>query len=182
MFEFIILGMLLHENLTGYDLKKRIENGIGIFYRASFGSLYPCLRMLLKKRFVLVTEIPDGKRMKKYYTLTELGRSAFFDWLIQPMDLNSNGTSTHLAKVYFFDKLEQKERDQQLLEFELNNVNYLRKLKLLEKEFIAMYDKDDDYYKLSTLYYGICIIEQTIKWCHHIRLKKPLIKLLPNQK
>lgn len=182
MFEFIILGMLLNANLTGYDLKKCIEKGIGIFYRASFGSLYPCLKTLLKKRFVLVTEIPDGKRIKKYYTLTELGRSAFFEWLIQPMDLNSNGTSTHLAKVYFFDKLGSEERDQQLLEFELNNVNYLRKLKLLEKEFTAAYDKDRDYYKLSTLYYGICIIEQTIQWCHHIRSKKPLIKLLSDNK
>lgn len=169
--------MLLERNLTGYDLKKCIEDGIGIFYRASFGSLYPCLKSLLKKRFVLMREIPDGKRIKKYYTITELGKSMFFEWLVQPMDLN-NSTSTHLAKVYFFDKLAFQEREQQLLEYEINNVNYLRKLKILEKQFTFIYDKNNDYFKLSTLYYGICIIEETINWCHHIRTKEPLDNLL----
>ena len=40
MLESIALGMLLEKDLTGYDIKKFIENGIGVFYKASFGSLY----------------------------------------------------------------------------------------------------------------------------------------------
>ena len=49
MLESILLGMVLEEDLTGYDIKKRIETGIGVFYKASFGSLYPALKKMLMK-------------------------------------------------------------------------------------------------------------------------------------
>ncbi|WP_081905926.1 PadR family transcriptional regulator [Kineothrix alysoides] len=41
--------MVLNEDLTGDDIKKLIENGIGTFYKASFGSLYPALKKLTEK-------------------------------------------------------------------------------------------------------------------------------------
>ena len=49
MLDYIILGMVLNEDLTGYDIKKFIENGIGVFYKASYGSLYPALKKLTEK-------------------------------------------------------------------------------------------------------------------------------------
>lgn len=52
MLEFIALGMVLEGDLTGYDIKKAIENGIGVFYKASFGSLYPALKRLTEKRAI----------------------------------------------------------------------------------------------------------------------------------
>ena len=39
MLESIILGMVSDNDFTGYDIKKLIENGIGVFYKASYGSL-----------------------------------------------------------------------------------------------------------------------------------------------
>lgn len=39
MLESLILGMVINEDLTGYDIKKLIETSIGTFYKASFGSL-----------------------------------------------------------------------------------------------------------------------------------------------
>lgn len=44
MLEYIVLGMVNYEDMTGYDIKKYIESGISVFYKASFGSLYPILK------------------------------------------------------------------------------------------------------------------------------------------
>ncbi len=45
-----------------------------------------------------------------------------------------------------------------------------------------MDNKECFYYKLSTLYYGICITEETIRWCRHIRMQKPLTDLLERER
>ena len=89
------------------------------------------------------------------------------------MDLDNN-TENHLAKVYFFDRLPEDIRNRQLQEYEINSANYLRKLYALEKEYAAMEHKDCFYYKLSTLYYGIRILQDNIRWCRHIQKKADL--------
>ena len=179
MLNYIILGMVLNEDLTGYDIKKFIENGIGVFYKASYGSLYPALKKLTEKGLLVMYEEPRGGRQKKFYKLTEEGNKIFMDWLVSPMNV-LDGTNTHLAKVYFFDKLPPEIRDRQLLEHEMNNINYLRKLQALEKEFNKI-KKDCFYYKLSTLYYGICVTQEAIRWCQHIRAGKPLPELIQRE-
>lgn len=177
MLEYIILGMLLDEARTGYDVKKLIENGIGTFYKASYGSLYPALKKLTDKGLLTMFEQSGGGRQKKFYQTTQQGKTVFFEWLSAPMDLSDN-TSNHLAKVFFFDNLPVDIHDQQLREYELSSINYLRKLQALERKYAAMEHKDCFYYKLSTLYYGICITQANIEWCRHIRDKKPLTELI----
>lgn len=180
MLEFIALGMVLENDLTGYDIKKMIENGIGVFYKASFGSLYPALKRLAQKGLLTIEEKPQGNRKKIFYHITKEGQTQFFDWLSSPTDILA-GANTHLAKVYFFDKLPPKIREQQLFEYEISNRNYLKKLKDLETKFRKMKNNDCFYYKLSTLYYGICIAEKTIQWCEHIRVQNPLVDLIESR-
>ena len=177
MLDYIILGMVYDVNLTGYNIKKYIENGIGVFYKASYGSLYPALKKLTEKGFLTMYEEPLGGRQKNYYKITNEGKKVFLDWLVLPINV-LDGTNTHLAKVYFFDKLSSDIRERQLLEYEINNENYLRKLQALENDFDKMENKDCFYYKLSTLYYGICITQETLRWCRHIREGKLLRTLI----
>ncbi len=179
MLDYIILGMVLNEDLTGYDIKKIIENGVGIFYKASYGSLYPALKKLTEKGLLVMYESTCGGRQKKFYKLTDEGYRVFVDWLVSPMNV-LDGINTHLAKVYFFDKLQPDIRDRQLLEHEMNNISYLRKLQAIEKE-LSKNKKDCYYYKMSTLYYGICITQESIRWCRHIRSGKPLSELIQGE-
>lgn len=181
MLESIILGMVSDNDFTGYDIKKLIENGIGVFYKASYGILYPALKRLTDKGCLTTYEKPQGGRKKIFYHITEEGQKQFFDWLVSPTDI-TEGTNTHLAKIYFFDNLSPEIREQQLLEYEINNRNYLRKLNDLENKYNKMENKECFYYKLSTLYYGICITQKTIQWCQHIRMQKPLSDLIQDKK
>lgn len=177
MLEQMILGMVLEGSRTGYEIKKRIESSIGVFYKASYGSLYPALKRLSERGCVTTSERPQGRRQKIFYHITQAGKNSFFDWLSAPMQV-LDGTNTHLAKVYFFDRLPPEIRENQLLQYETNNVHYLHKLKELEKEFNRLENTDCCYYKLSTLYYGICITQKTIEWCRHIRGQKPFSELI----
>ena len=177
MLEYIILGMVLNKDLTGYDIKKYIENGIGVFYKASYGSLYPALKKLTEKGLLVMYEEPRGGRQKKFYHLTGEGRIVFMGWLVLPLNV-LDGASAHLAKVYFFDQLPPDIRDHQLMQHEINSMNFLHKLQTLENEFSQMKNQDCFYYKLSTLYYGICVTRESIRWCQHIRAGKPLSTLI----
>ncbi len=180
MLEYFILGMVSGEALTGYDIKKYIENGIGTFYKASFGSIYPMLKKLTEQGYLIMYDKAQGSRQKKYYQITEEGKQLFNQWLTSPMNV-LDGSSTHLAKVYFFDKLPSDIRDRQLLEHEINNRNYLHKLQELKKNFDKTENKNCCYFKLSTLYYGICITRESIRWCRHIREGKPLSGLIEKE-
>ncbi|MNW58547.1 hypothetical protein D3C74_364210 [compost metagenome] len=126
-------------------------------------------------------EKPQGGRKKNFYRITDRGQEMFLKWLVSPTN-ESDGTNTHLAKVFFFDKLPPDTRDRQLLEYEINNTNYLWKLQTLAGDFDKMENKEDFYYKLSTLYYGIYITQATIHWCQYIRAGKPLADLVTENK
>ena len=39
----VILGLLSHEDLTGYEIKKRMDTALKYFWGASYGSIYPAL-------------------------------------------------------------------------------------------------------------------------------------------
>ena len=173
MLEPLILGMVLDNELTGYDIKKYIEKNFGVFYKASFGSLYPALKRLTARGFLTAVDKPIGNRQKTFYSITESGKTSFFEWLSTPAE-TLDGTNNMLIKVFFFDRLADDEREIQLSAYELKNVVYLNKLETLEKKFSQMPNQECFYYKLSTLYYGISVTKKNIEWCNHIRNRKPL--------
>jgi DNA-binding PadR family transcriptional regulator len=60
---------------SGYEIKKRLEEGFTHFYDASFGSIYPALGRLQEEGFVTCSFEPQSKRPdKKVYALTVDGR------------------------------------------------------------------------------------------------------------
>lgn len=174
MLDHIILGMLCHCRLSGYELKKSIESKVGLFYKASYGSIYPTLTHLRGQGLITVTEEMQGSRKKKMYDITPAGRQAFQSWLREPFDPEEGNDRSHLVKVYFLDMLPDETAGQFLLDYEASierGLNHLQKLS-------ASYDQARIgrayYYKLSTLYYGIGILRETLRWCRFIREKQPL--------
>jgi DNA-binding PadR family transcriptional regulator len=175
MLNNIILGMLgTGQAMTGYELKKCITAGGGVFYRASYGSLYPALKKMEERGFVVMAQgTKTNGRGQKAYAITPKGKQAFHDWLRAPIEINE-GTAAHLAKVYFFDRLDEESRRSHLIAYEEANNRYLQSLMALYRDFTARHDKEENYYMFSTLYYGIVSIGQIVTWCQHIREKKPL--------
>ena len=169
MFEYVIMGMVLHEASTGYDIKKNIEAGIGFFCKASHGSLYPSLKKLTSKGYLTMTEQTQGKRLKKYYLTTESGKMAFLEWLASPFDID-----THMIQIFFLGELPAEIRNKWLQECEFYLQQMLQQLQAIEKHFPAEISNDRDYFQLSTSYFSYQNIQNLIKWVGYIKEQKPL--------
>ena len=76
MLELAVLGLLNESPMHGYELKRRLSD-LG-FWRVSFGSLYPALKRLERKDYVIVS--PGGTR-RKVYEITPAGRARFQELL-----------------------------------------------------------------------------------------------------
>ena len=100
-----ILGLLLGQPLSGYDIKKLIEVGLSHFWSESYGSIYPTLKSLVEEG--LLTKEEDagaGLRPRHLYQITESGRLAFREWMDQPTALPSVRNEL-LLKFFLSEKL-----------------------------------------------------------------------------
>lgn len=71
----LCLGVLSMGDASGYEIKKRLEDGFRHFYDASYGSIYPALSRLQQEGLVDCTHEAQSKRPdKKVYNLTPEGR------------------------------------------------------------------------------------------------------------
>ncbi len=81
----LILGLLTHEPMSGYDIKQLLERFSWLIGSPSFGSLYPTLHSLLGEGLVTVEVIPREDQIpRKIYTITETGRRQLREWVDQP--------------------------------------------------------------------------------------------------
>jgi DNA-binding PadR family transcriptional regulator len=75
-----ILGLLHESPMHGYELRKRLNLVLGSFRALSYGSLYPCLKSLVARGWIVGTESavdPLGvgsKRARIVYQLTADGK------------------------------------------------------------------------------------------------------------
>lgn len=82
----VILGLLSHEELTGYEIKKRMDTALKYFWGASYGSIYPTLAGLVERGLANKREAGENKRNKIIYTITEEGRRYLKEWPRQPIE------------------------------------------------------------------------------------------------
>ena len=79
---FALLGMLSIRPMSGYDIKKLIENSISYFWTESYGQIYPILKKLVTEKLVTrTTKKQSGKPDRHVYALTSAGRRVLRDWL-----------------------------------------------------------------------------------------------------
>src|SRR5271166_1562276 len=82
--KFPVLGFLMDAEMTGYDLKRRFQESVGFFYRVSDGSIYPALKKLARDKLVTMRTERRGRRARKLYAITPLGREHFLRMLAEP--------------------------------------------------------------------------------------------------
>lgn len=181
MLEYIILGSLYRKAQTGYDIRKCIEGGIGMFYKASYGSIYPLLSRLLTKGFVTCSNEVEGKREKKKYSITEFGREAFLQWLKEDED-NGGSMESFMARVFYYDLLPSDIVHIKISKYEDKLIDYYNSLLEKKEKYESLDNREGFYYKLSTLYFGICKLQSIITWCETVKNRKDLDTLVQKLK
>lgn len=84
----VILGLLNREPLTGYEIKKIIQNTPFMYWSGNNNQIYKAFVELLDEGFVTKeVQHQDGSPSKNIYTITGDGLSEFNNWLLSVTDV-----------------------------------------------------------------------------------------------
>ncbi len=84
---YTVLGTLSLRPMTGYDIKKFIQQSIANFWHESYGQIYPTLKQLDGEGLVTrKVQTQTGKPDRYVYSLTEVGRTELREWLAEPAE------------------------------------------------------------------------------------------------
>lgn len=169
MLEYIILGLLMEGPMSGYDIKKTVDSSVGLFYRTSYGSLYPALKRLANKGLLSVAEA-EGGRNKKEYTLLPAGNEHFVSWLAEPLPVSRNEV---LLRIFFYDYLDEDTRQARLTEYENKLESEMRRLQAVQEivagELEHIEQPENYYYRVSVLTYGLHYFGMEKEWMQVIK-------------
>jgi PadR family transcriptional regulator AphA len=96
-----ILGFLEYQPMTGYDLKKYVDQSIAHFWSGTQSHIYKALENLEKDRMVESQIIQQvGKPNRKQYQITDAGKSELRRWVSTPLPLEIH-REAWLVQVFF---------------------------------------------------------------------------------
>ncbi len=101
---YALLGLLSLEPMTGYTIKKRVEDSLTHFWKTSYGQIYPTLSKFVNEDLVTVEFVQNDKGPdSKLYTITEKGRLELIEWLY--IDVNDFNTKDETQLKFYFSGL-----------------------------------------------------------------------------
>lgn len=170
----VILGLLSHESLTGYDIKHRMDTALRMFWGASYGSIYPTLNSMLLDGRITSEDVSKNGREKIRYTITDAGRKYLRDWLMLPVEKDEIRYET-LLKLFFGSEngaectLEHIDAFENKIKIDLEELR--RSVQILEQ---IEETQEAHLYYLLTAKFGVKTYEAYLEWCEEARnlLKK----------
>ena len=166
--DMVILGLLAHEDLTGYDIKKRIDGAISLFWKGSFGSIYPALSSMEKEGLVEKKADATGKRERIFYHVTDKGIDCLKAWLEDEKVTNDLKYET-LLKLHFGGSVDRATSLKNVEAFEKEIAEKLSLLQLYKKNLEPELDNEDHLHYYLTVSFGITTYEAYLKWCEEAK-------------
>jgi DNA-binding PadR family transcriptional regulator len=164
--ELAVLGLLHDAPMHGYELRKQVNALLGWGRAFSYGTLYPCLKDLVRRGF-LAEDSPGeaaaahlgGRRSKIVYKLTPEGKERFADLLAQagPSSWDDEQFGVHFA---FFARADAATR-MRILEGRRTRLQ-----ERLEKFRSALQRTRErlDAYTLELQSHGLESVEREVRW------------------
>ncbi len=98
-----ILGFLMYNKMSGYDLAKIFNSSIKMIWYAQNSHIYLELKNLQKKGYVTSEEIiQHDKPNKNLYEITQSGKDEFYTWLCKTDFSSMNMVKNSLLMNIFF--------------------------------------------------------------------------------
>ncbi len=164
----VILGLLSHEDLTGYEIKKRMDTVLSFFWGASFGSIYPTLKGLVEDGWAVKSDT-TGERKKIRYSITDKGRAYLRNWLEVPVEKDEVRYET-LLKLFFAGDCGAKTAIRHIENFEAKIRGGLLVLQgLIENLENVLGEEDSHLYYLLTARFGAKVYEAHLAWCEEVK-------------
>lgn len=161
----VILGLLSHESLTGYEIKKRMDVTLNFFWNASYGSIYPTLNLLVNDGRVTKIETTDNGRDKVIYTITDAGKNFLKKWLTLPVTKDELRYET-LLKVFFGDEIGCNVTLEHIHNFQSKIISELSHLQGTVHKLTQIQDTEEAHkYFLLTAMFGERVYRAYLEWC-----------------
>jgi len=159
--DLAVLGLLHDTPLHGYELRKQLAGVLGPFRALSYGTLYPCLRQLLDRGWV-VEQAGDpeaGRRARIVYKPTAAGKE-HFDSLVADGGPTSWDDDSFGVRFAFFARTEAAVRLRILegrrsrLEERLDTIG----------AYLARGRERADAYTLELQRHGLESVQREVRW------------------
>ena len=164
--DYVILGLLAEQPLSGYQIKKLVDIRFKFFWSESFGQIFPALKSLAGEG--LAEECPQehaGGHAAKTYQITTAGKNALVVWLSQPVEKESLRLEI-LLKTYFSNYAAPEVMLSHLASFEQSHAQQLQILGLFQKELERIPDADENHREvLRVIDFGLKANRAYLDWC-----------------
>jgi DNA-binding PadR family transcriptional regulator len=157
--DYIILGCLSTQPMSGYDIKRLISISTSLFYNASYGSIYPTLKKMEEAGLVDSQEAVENGRFKKIYALTAEGQREFMEWLENPPKpiVIKNDM---LVRLFFYRNLPREK----ILALTAAHIEQLKAFRLELDEIESLAGQEADKFQQYTLRWGKDFYVFQIDW------------------
>ncbi|MGV8966236.1 MAG: PadR family transcriptional regulator [Cellulomonas sp.] len=161
-----ILGLLDESPLHGYELRKRLNLVLGSFRALSYGSLYPCLKSLVVRGWIVGTDSADvppralsGKRARIVYQLTAEGKEHFHEILASSGPAAWEDENFDVRFAFFA----QTDAETRLRILEGRRSRLTERLETVRLSFNRARERMDDY-TLELQRHGLEGVEREVRW------------------
>lgn len=164
--DYAILGLLCHQPMTGYDIKKWIDKSLRLFWGISYGSIYPTLSALSADGMISASDVSTNERTKIAYTITDRGRTYLREWLAAPAEKDEMRYET-LLKLFFGGEIGPESSIRQIEAFEKKTRAELELLRPIAERLGSLNgiaDSPQLYYYLTSRF-GLELYEGCLRWC-----------------
>jgi len=163
---YAILGILaIHSDLSGYEIRRIIQQSVGFFWGESYGQIYPTLRRLAAEG--LIAEEPStapGARKRRAYSITPAGRRLLTEWLAAPYRIDPP-RDEFLMKLFFGIEAAPAVSIAHIERFQQDHRQLLSTLIELEKLVRAHNSGHPGFpFWMLTLNYGLAQIRAALEW------------------
>ena len=128
--EKLLLGLLMFRRLTAYELHMMIKINYQGICSSSIGNIQRALKKLLQEG--LVTYDQQAKSNKKIHSITADGRTAFLNWLREPLNI-SKANNMEFGKMLLLGYLSEEQQ--------LENINNAVSILEAEYEYLLEVEK-----------------------------------------
>jgi len=172
---YVILGMVVKEPRSGYEIKAAVDGSTRFFWAASYGQIYPELKRLSEAGLVAGVEAPTGGRRRTVYEITANGEAELKAWLRQPpktFEMREEG----LLKLFFANALPRQEAVEILRAMRAHRLAVAEQLRSME----PMAEEKEDPFPLIVLQGGIEFTEWFADWCE--RMEAQILDSAPEKR
>lgn len=163
---YALLGLLSAQPMSGYDVRKSIQQSMGLFWNESFGQIYPALKTLVDDGLATkTTEAQTDRPDRIVYAITNAGEAELRKWLVEPVEQEARRMEI-LLKLFLGHLVAPADNLRHLARFRALQAQMLQQCREAERHIRkGAAQRPDHDYVLMTARYGVHASLAQMNWC-----------------